>query len=159
MKLKIALQVVIILLLISGIAIPVSSDDNDIKAPLISIQWEHGLISETWTTVYWETNEPAIGGVAWGLTPQYGNVIKESGNYTTQHFVNITGLTRDTDYYVLIFSMDPHNNTGYYSFELGTYPKGIDTTPDYYWTMVIIASVILIPIIVGIYIYHARRKR
>jgi hypothetical protein len=101
------------------------AQDGDTTPPKITIQ-EEGVVAETWAEIFWTTDEHAIGGIEWGLTPKYGNVVNETGEPSKTHYINLTGLTRDTNYYVLIFATDANNNTGYKAFELGTYPKGVE---------------------------------
>jgi len=158
-KCKLIKQAVIIFFIVSWVATSLPSSFADTEAPIITLQAERCVISETWAHIYWETNEPAIGGIEWGLTNQYGNSAKESGTYTTQHFINITDLTRDTNYNVLIFATDPSNNTGYFSFILGSYPSGLETTIDYFIIIAAVVIIVLFLIITVILIYRRKQKR
>ena len=115
---KSMIMIIITLIVLSPI---IKANNEDTEPPIISFQ-EKGIVAETWADIYWETNEEAIGGVEWGLTPNYGYIVNESGNYSIQHYINLTGLTRNTNYYVRIFATDQNNNTGYFTFELGTFP-------------------------------------
>ena len=135
-----------------------NANNNDSEPPIITFQ-EKGLVAETWTQIYWTTDELTIGGVEWGLTSQYGNTEKETGNYSTYHFINLTGLTRATNYYVRIFAIDQNNNTGYFTFELGTYPIGVDEEYD---DLLLISSVVLgILLVVAVFtiLYLIRKNK
>jgi hypothetical protein len=94
-----------------------------------------------------------------GLTNQYGNIVNESGSRVTQHSIEITGLTRDTNYNLRIFAIDSSNNTGYFSFELGTYPKGLETTIDYFIIAAAAVIIVLFLIIAIILIFRRKQKR
>jgi preprotein translocase subunit SecE len=158
MKSKLIRNTALIILVVVLISSSTLSSFADSEAPIITGQWERNVIGETRAVIHWETNEPAIGGVEWGLTTQYGNIVNESGTYITEHIIDITGLTRDTNYYVRIFAIDPSNNTGYLSFELGTYPKGHETKTDYTIIMIAVAVIALFLIIAVILIYRHKQK-
>jgi len=84
------------------------------------------LIGETWFQVTWETDEPALGGVEWGLDRDLGTVqFEEGGDLTTSHHLNVTGLRRGTEHFAVIFATDSSNNTGYSEvLQIGTFPIG-----------------------------------
>lgn len=108
----------------------VLSDGPDVEPPVVSDVRFH-LIGETWFTVSWTTSEPAIGGVEWGRGTELDHVQAEEGDPRTDHFLNVTGLTRNAEHRVRIFATDGGNNTGYSEeWSVGTYPMGWE---DRFW--------------------------
>jgi len=155
-----ALQAVIILVLIVWLPTVGANNDSDTQAPTIS-KVRVLVIAETWFTIEWETDEPALGGVEWGLDRNYGNIAYGSGNYTQKYFVNVTGLSRATNYHFRVFAEDPRNNTGYSSDqELGTYPlgRGSSGSLDILWIIAAVAIGTLILIAVIFIVFRAGRK-
>jgi len=153
MKRAVYLLGVVFLLSIFFFTCASADDDTDTESPKIS-NVEVQNIGETWFIVDWETDEPAVGEVEWGLTDQYGNTEKEGGSLVTEHQLKVEGLTKNTNYYVRISATDSAGNTGYHSFELGTFPQGSDSdggsnTMFYVW--VAVGTVVLIIIIIVIY--------
>ncbi len=53
-------------------------------------------------TVNWETNNPSLGWVDYGITTAYGNVQYESGAAVTLHAVSLVGLAPTTTYHVRV---------------------------------------------------------
>ena len=73
--------------------------------------------------VYWETNEPSVGGVEWGTSKDYGGSKDVFTGYSTKHYLNITGLERDTLYHFRIYAEDLEGNTARSGdFTVGTFP-------------------------------------
>ena len=100
------------------------ADEPDVEPPVIS-EVSFYLIGETWFTVGWTTSEPALGGVEWGRGQELDHVAEEEGEPRTDHFLNVTGLTRGSDHRVRIFATDGSNNTGYSGeWTVSTYPVG-----------------------------------
>jgi hypothetical protein len=115
------------------------------------------IVGETWFTIEWRTDEPAIGGVEIGLTRAYGRSVNETGSMVTEHSLNVTGLTRDTNYEFRVFSRDAANNTGYSVRQsVGTYPMGRKDGSQY-----VLALFIAIPIALALVLvlFYERRKR
>jgi len=115
------------------------------------------IVGETWFTIEWRTDEPAIGGVEIGLTRAYGRVVNETGPMATEHSLNVTGLQRDTNYEFRVFSKDAVNNTGYSApRSVGTYPMGRKDGGQY-----VLALFIAIPIALALVLilFFERRKR
>ena len=116
------------------------------------------VVGETWFTVEWRTDEPAVGGVQIGLTRAYGRFVNETGPMATEHSFNVTGLQRGTNYEFRVFSKDGANNTGYGAPQsVGTYPLGREDGGQY-----VVALFIAIPIVLAIalvLLYEHRRGR
>jgi len=117
------------------------------------------VIGETWFTVEWTTDEPSLGGVQYGRDLVYDRWANETGAPSTQHFVNVTGLSRDTIYDFRVFSKDDSNNTGYGpAMSVGT-TGGDDAGQG---GKVATALFIAIPLALAsalVYYHHLRRMR
>lgn len=153
MKRAVYLLGIVFLLSIFFFTCAIADDDADTESPKIS-NVEVQNIGETWFIVDWETDEPAVGEVEWGLTDQYGNAEKEGGTLTREHQLKVEGLEKNTNYYVRISATDAAGNTGYHSLELGTFPQGSDSdggsnTMFYVW--IAVGTVVFIIIIIVIY--------
>ncbi len=102
-------------------------------------------IGEQWFEVTWETNEPTKGGVEWGRTDEYGNTAQALGSFETVHYLNVTGLERDTLYHFRVFAKDLGGNIGYGDdLEIGTFPYGAADEGLSSFTWAIIAMVIIV---------------
>ena len=98
-------------------------------------------IGETWFEVAWETNEPAKGGIEWGLKG-YSNVTNEFEGFVTDHLLNVTGLKRGTEYHFRVFAVDLSGNEARSEgFTVGTYPFEEDDGGYSLWTWAIIMAV------------------
>jgi regulation of enolase protein 1 (concanavalin A-like superfamily) len=62
---------------------------------------------DTWATASWQTDEPATTEIAYGLTPAYELGVLAQSTFVTQHSITLTGLNRETTYYVRLTSRDP----------------------------------------------------
>lgn len=67
-------------------------------------------ITDTTARITWTTDEPATSKVYYGLTTSYGQTAS-TGGYTTNHSVNLSGLTPDTLYHYKVESSDSSSNT------------------------------------------------
>jgi len=153
------LQAVVILVLIAWLLKVGATDDTDMQAPTIS-EVNVLVIAETWFTLEWETDEDSLGGVEWGLDQNYGNIANESGNYTKEHFINVTGLLDRTNYHFRVFAQDLSNNTGYSSDnELGTYPLSYESSDVSNTPWIITIVVIGFFVLVGHIMMIIRNKR
>ncbi|MCR4256723.1 MAG: fibronectin type III domain-containing protein, partial [Candidatus Uhrbacteria bacterium] len=85
---------------------PPSADGT---APVISNIQVINITTST-ATVIWNTDEPAMGTVEYGLTPAYGSSASHAG-LSTSHSVNVTGLDPDTEYNFRVISSDAVGNT------------------------------------------------
>jgi hypothetical protein len=105
-------------------------------------------IGETWFEVAWETNEPAKGGVEWGLKKGYGNVSNEFEGFVTDHLLNVTGLEKGTEYHFRVFAEDLNGNEAVSGdFIVGTYPLGEDEGGVSLGTWLIIIAIVVVPIV------------
>jgi hypothetical protein len=66
-------------------------------------------ITDSTALVQWQTNEPAQGGVRYGINNPPGTSLNETG-HTTTHSQSLTGLTADTTYFVTVFGSDKAGN-------------------------------------------------
>ncbi len=66
----------------------------------------------TSSSVTWFTDEFATSQVEYGTTPSYGSFTATSSATTTNHSVDITGLTPGTTYYFRVKSVDAVGNIG-----------------------------------------------
>jgi len=117
------------------------------------------VIGETWFTVEWTTDEPSIGGVQYGQDLVYDRYANETGALATQHFVNVTGLRKDSTYDFRVFAKDVSNNTGYGpTMSVGT--TGGDGAS--HGGQVVTALFIAVPLVLAsalVYYHHLRRVR
>lgn len=67
-------------------------------------------ISDISAVIEWTTDEAATGLVAYGTSPEYGEIIEVSSQPVTAHSVTITGLEPETSYYFKIISLDAEQN-------------------------------------------------
>ena len=133
-------------------------DDDD---PPAILEVEGYLIGETWFTISWETSEPALGGVEWGLDESLGQVVHEEGEtLRTEHFLNVTGLERGTEHFYVIFATDASNNTGYSEmWEVATYPLGWKERFWNTWGWYTVAVVVLIALIIAVSVNNHLKNR
>jgi hypothetical protein len=133
---------------------------EDKEPPVIS-EIEVHLIGETWFTISWRTDEPAQGGVEWGLGADLDQVQDEEvSTLRTDHHLNVTGLSRGTNHFVRVFATDESNNTGYSgTWQLGTFPIGVDEWFLGTWGWYIALVVVLVTLIVGLSVWYHLRDR
>ena len=150
---------VVVLLFVTSIA-SFASPQTDEHPPIIQDLKVH-VIGETWFTVSWTTDEPALGGVEWGRDQDFGQVHHEEGDIpSTEHHMNVTGLTRGTLYFVRIFATDESNNTGYSeTWQLGTFPVGMEERTLEQWGWYIATVVVLSSMIAGLALWNHLRDR
>jgi hypothetical protein len=99
----------------------------DTTPPVIS-NIDAGDITSSSATITWTTDEPATSVVYYGTTTSYGQTESVSG-YTTNHSVELTGLSDDTLYHFKVESTDASSNTAqsgdnnFTTLEQGTTPE------------------------------------
>ncbi len=150
---------VVMLLLVTCIAPSVPSQP-DTDPPVIHDLKVH-VIGETWFTVSWTTDEPALGGVEWGRGQDLGQVQHEEGDVLRmEHHMNVTGLTRGTSYFVRVFATDGSNNTGHSDvWQLDTFPLGMEEWTLEHWGWYIATVVILTSLAVGMVAWNRSKVR
>ena len=67
--------------------------------------------NETSAAVSWQTDEPSIGWVEYGLTPLYELGSVASGTFETSHAVSLLGLSESTHYHYRITAEDDLGNS------------------------------------------------
>jgi hypothetical protein len=79
-------------------------------------------ITDTTVTITWTTDQQADSAVNYGNSTALGSAVS-SGNLTTSHVVDLTGLTPSTQYYYEVISTNSEstttvssNNNNYYTF-------------------------------------------
>jgi len=82
---------------------------NDTTAPLIS-SVQAVSIGENSATITWNTDELATSTVDYGLTTSYGST-ETIGNFTTNHSIQISGLSASTTYNYSVKSADGSSNS------------------------------------------------
>lgn len=147
-------------LLVSVLSSDVATAQDDDDPPAI-LEVECYLIGETWFTMSWETDEPALGGVEWGLDGGLGQVVYEEGETLgTEHFLNVTGLERGTEHFYVIFATDASNNTGYSEmWVVATYPLGWEERFWNTWGWYTVTIVILVVLIIAVAVKNHLRNR
>ena len=88
----------------------VTAIPTDLSAPVVS-----ALTSETGATsayITWQTDEPATGRVAYGLTSSYTDTVQLSGTLGLTHGVSLAGLNPSTTYHFKALSTDVGANVG-----------------------------------------------
>ena len=100
--------------------------DLEIVPPVLEIENVSVSATNDSATIIWDTTQPAISRVLYGLTTAYGNVI-ENQTYTTSHEVVLTNLLPDNTYYYRIEVDDNYNQTAVYesSFQTSPNPAGV----------------------------------
>ena len=133
------------------------AEDNDAQhQPPGVVHVRVGNIGETWFEVSWETTGPTLGGVEWGRRDSYGNWTNETGSYSTEHTLNVTGLKKGTNYHFRIFAKNLNGAEGYSSDQsIGTFPLGLDEGGLSVGTWAIVIAVVLVPIL---YLMFFRRE-
>ena len=119
-------------------------------------------IGETWFTVGWTTSEPAHGGVEWGRDETFGNMVEEEPAFSRHHYLNVTGLNRDSYYSVRIIATDESNNTGFSEiWSVGTYPIGWEDRFlwNYGWSIIAILVAITTVVIVIFLVSNRNRNK
>ena len=117
------------------------------------------LIGETWFTVSWTTSEPALGGVEWGRGQELDRVAREEGEPRTDHFLNVTGLTKGSDHQVRIFATDDSNNTGYSEqWTVSTFPYGWEERFWPWYGTYVVATLVIAAAIAAILLVWERRR-
>jgi uncharacterized repeat protein (TIGR02543 family) len=67
-------------------------------------------VSNTTAVVEWQTNEPAKGGLSYGLTSPPATTGPAETDFLTSHSLTISGLKGNTDYYVSVSASDHSGN-------------------------------------------------
>ena len=80
---------------------------RDTEAPAIS--GTNVEPDQTTASIGWTTNEPTIAQIDYGLTEQYGTVIRRETT-ATEHIFQLEGLVENTTYYYQITATDPSGN-------------------------------------------------
>lgn len=122
---------------------------------------EFHVIGETWFTVSWETDEPAMGGIEWGFNSELGQVQYEEGEtLRMEHHMNVTGLRKGAVHFVVIFATDGSNNTGYSEmWQVDTYPLGWEERFWNTWGWYVVALVILVALIIAVAVVNHLKNR
>jgi hypothetical protein len=157
MKNLFSMMTMVILIMLSWSSL-VTTAEPDTEPPVITFL-ERGLVAETWAHFYWATDEPALGGLEWGRTSSYENIVRETGNYSTEHYINLTGLKRGTEYQIRIFATDEANNTGYFELELGTFPIGVEEEWDDVLVRILVFSGFVVIVLVVTTIYFRKQVK
>ncbi len=63
-------------------------------------------ITDTEATINWKTDVPATSQMEYGLDTQYGSISDLDATYKTDHSVKLSGLSRNTEYYYRVISLD-----------------------------------------------------
>lgn len=110
----------------------VSGGGEDVSPPSIS---NIGVaVSDTSTTISWQTNEASISWLLYGTSTRYGLEATTSA-YLTSHSLTLTNLSASTTYHYQIKSKDSAGNIGSYTDRTfttlapGEKPKVIEETP------------------------------
>jgi hypothetical protein len=69
------------------------------------------LVSDTSAVIVWKTNEPSTSQVTYGDTTAYGSQTAVDASMTTGHSVTVSGLTKKTQYFFKVTSVDASNNS------------------------------------------------
>ncbi|MDQ7054925.1 MAG: fibronectin type III domain-containing protein [candidate division KSB1 bacterium] len=99
---------------------------GDATPPVLSQITVTALTTQT-ATITWQTDEPADTQVEWGVSPAYGQRSPLDTSLTTDHRVQITGLTPNTTYHFRVKSRDASGNLAASADHTFTTPP--DTTP------------------------------
>ena len=91
--------------------------NNDLSAPIIS-QIEVNAQTST-AVISWQTNEPSISWIIYGLDTGYGYEVK-TDKYITSHSMTLTGLKPGTAYHYQVKSEDNSGNIGSYTDKMFT---------------------------------------
>jgi hypothetical protein len=154
--------IVSVLFIISPTLISIhTASAQDEEPPTIS-DVHFDIIGETWFTIGWTTSEPSHGGVEWGLDDGFGNVAEEEPGFRTYHFLNVTGLSRETDYQVRIYAIDDSNNTGYGdTWTVSTFPSGWENRLmlEYGWLIITVLLAIIIILVVFVFVFRQGRSQ
>ena len=127
----------------AGIMIEEADAQDEVPPAVVGVRVLN--IGEQWFEVTWETNEPTKGGVEWGRTDEYGNTAQALGSFETVHYLNVTGLERDTLYHFRVFAKDLGGNIGHGDdVKVGTFPYGTEDEGLSSFTWAIIAIVIIV---------------
>jgi|GEM_PF-2042617 len=106
-------------------------NSNDRTKPIISnVRVE--LIDGATARVTWNTNEPTIGYVPFGISRSYHRWSKIESGYSTTHSVTLEHLPANTTVYYAVRSKDEAGNqtlTAPFTFQSGTPPGGIPPVP------------------------------
>jgi hypothetical protein len=82
----------------------------DVTAPTVPNNGPGLVPARTSITITWQTNEPATGGVAYGIGTSTNNSVPDDGAYASTHSATITGLVPNTTYSVIVFGHDRAGN-------------------------------------------------
>ena len=63
-------------------------------------------------TIRWNTDEPALTRVDYGLTNSYGDFVQDLTTFATNHVFTLTGLTPGVEYHCMLTSTDSSLNIG-----------------------------------------------
>ncbi|MDZ7373904.1 MAG: cohesin domain-containing protein [candidate division KSB1 bacterium] len=86
----------------------------DHRAPLFTVGPTTEPSSPSEVTIYFETSEPSVARVEYGLTPQFGNVVQDT-KLALQHCVTLRDLSPSTLYHYRVGVWDSLNNGPTYS--------------------------------------------
>jgi len=83
-----------------------------------------GLVTQTATTIYWDTDTAGLGSVKWGTTTSYGSTLSETSS-VTNHRLTLTGLAAATTYHYKVSTSTA--SSADYTFTTAV-PSGTDFT-------------------------------
>ena len=83
---------------------------TDATAPKVISGPTVRAVTDTSAVIEWETNEPANGGVQYGISSPPSSTLAETEGFRTLHSQMVSGLTPDTGYSISVFGSDQSGN-------------------------------------------------
>ncbi|WP_111977898.1 putative Ig domain-containing protein [Algibacillus agarilyticus] len=87
-----------------------TKSNEDVKAPIYTLQPVVRNISQDSVTIYWETDEPAISAISYNLKAGGNHIPLRSDDYSRVHVQTLTGLTANTEYEFTVSVTDAFDN-------------------------------------------------
>ena len=146
MRPAVSLLVVTVLALAgAGILLGGSLAQDEVSPTVLGVHIRN--VGGDYFQVEWQTDEPTKGGVQYGRGPDYGLTVQGGSSYETIHYLNVTGLKRDTTYHFRVYAEDLAGNVGYsedYTVTIGEAADEGGGLSGWTWAIIAIAMVIAI---------------
>jgi hypothetical protein len=153
------LSTLIVFLLVAAVLSPIALvEDSDAQAPPVVLAVRILGVGENHFEISWETDVPTKGTVEWGKTKDYGESKATGSNFDTYHRINITGLTRLTEYHFKVVVQNVAGEVAQstdHTITTGPQEELNESTPGWVWG---ITAVLIIVLLVYIFLLRPARQ-